>query len=191
MKVLLAEDHPVVRERVRAMLAGERDLEVVGRPDGSKVLALDEELHRDVVVLDLIMPGMGGLEVLQELPRHCPGTRVVILSIYSNEAHILEALRRGAGGYVLKQSAGQELVRGIREVAAGRSYLSPAPVVEWCGGLRSAEARGCTEGWSLIAEGLRLPGAFLRTVGHPSTDAGQGIADQHVDDPGTAELRLQ
>jgi DNA-binding NarL/FixJ family response regulator len=126
MKILLAEDHLVLRERLRAMLAVEGDLEVVGQTgDGSMVVALVEELHPDVVVLDLIMPGMGGLEVLQELRRRCPGTRVVVLTVYSNEAYVHEALRNGAGGYVLKQSAGQELVRGIREVAAGRPYLSP------------------------------------------------------------------
>ena len=126
LSVLLAEDHPVVREGLRAMLEAEGDFQVVGQTgNSSEVGGLVEELHPDVLVLDLIMPGIGGLNALRELARRRLSTRVVVLSMYANEAYVLEALQNGAGAYVLKQSEAAELVRGIREVAKGRRYLSP------------------------------------------------------------------
>lgn len=126
LSVLLAEDHPVVREGLRAMLEAEGDFQVVGQTgNSSEVGGLVEELHPDVLVLDLIMPGIGGLNALRELVRRRLSTRVVVLSMYANEAYVLEALQNGAGAYVLKQSEAAELVRGIREVAKGRRYLSP------------------------------------------------------------------
>ena len=126
LSVLLAEDHPVVREGLRAMLEAEGDFLVVGQTgNSSEVGGMVEELHPDVLVLDLIMPGIGGLNALRELARRRLPTRVVVLSMYANEAYVLEALQNGAGAYVLKQSEAAELVRGIREVAKGRRYLSP------------------------------------------------------------------
>ncbi len=126
LSVLLAEDHPVVREGLRAMLEAEGDFQVVGQTgNSSEVGGMVEELHPDVLVLDLIMPGIGGLNALRELARRRLKTRVVVLSMYANEAYVLEALQNGAGAYVLKQSEAAELVRGIREVAKGRRYLSP------------------------------------------------------------------
>jgi len=126
LSVLLAEDHPVVREGLRAMLEAEGDFQVVGQTgNSSEVGGMVEELHPDVLVLDLIMPGIGGLNALRELTRRRLNTRVVVLSMYANEAYVLEALQNGAGAYVLKQSEAAELVRGIREVAKGRRYLSP------------------------------------------------------------------
>jgi two-component system, NarL family, response regulator NreC len=126
LSVLLAEDHPVVREGLRAMLEAEGDFQVVGQTgNSSEVGGMVEQLHPDVLVLDLIMPGIGGLNALRELARRRLPTRVVVLSMYANEAYVLEALQNGAGAYVLKQSEAAELVRGIREVAKGRRYLSP------------------------------------------------------------------
>jgi DNA-binding NarL/FixJ family response regulator len=126
LSVLLAEDHPVVREGLRAMLEAEGDFQVVGQTgNSSEVGGMVEQLHPDVLVLDLIMPGIGGLNALRELARRRLSTRVVVLSMYANEAYVLEALQNGAGAYVLKQSEAAELVRGIREVAKGRRYLSP------------------------------------------------------------------
>lgn len=126
LSVLLAEDHPVVREGLRAMLEAEGDFQVVGQTgNSSEVGGMVAELHPDVLVLDLIMPGIGGLNALRELARRRLSTRVVVLSMYANEAYVLEALQSGAGAYVLKQSEAAELVRGIREVSKGRRYLSP------------------------------------------------------------------
>lgn len=130
VRVLLVDDHPVVREGVSGLLAAERDFEVVGQAEcGDEVPALVEQLHPDVVVLDLMMPGRGGLEVTGELTRRFPGTRVLVLSMHDSEAYVLEALRRGASGYALKHAPPAELVRAVRDVAAGRRYLSP-PLTE-------------------------------------------------------------
>jgi DNA-binding NarL/FixJ family response regulator len=108
------------------MLESEGDFQVVGQTgDSSEVGFLVEELHPDILVLDLIMPGIGGLSALRQLMRRRLGTRVVVLSMYANEAYVLEALQNGAGAYILKQSEAAELIRGIREVAQGRRYLSP------------------------------------------------------------------
>lgn len=126
LRLVLADDHPVVREGLRALLDSEPDFEVVGQAQsGEEAVALVSLLHPDLVVLDLMMAGRSGLDVTQELTEGFPGTRVLILSMHPSEAYVLEALNRGASGYALKQAEPSELARGIREVAAGRRYLSP------------------------------------------------------------------
>jgi len=123
---MLAEDHPVVREGLRAMLEAEGGFQVVGQTgNSSEIGGMVQELRPDVLVLDLIMPGIGGLNALRELTRRRLDTPVVVLSMYANEAYVLEALQNGASAYVLKQSEAAELIRGIREVCRGRRYLSP------------------------------------------------------------------
>ena len=125
IRILLADDHPIVRDGLRAVLEAHADLRVVGEAeDGPAVLPLVEQLKPDVLVLDLIMPGAGGLEVTRQVRRTAPRTCVVILSMHSNEAYVAEALRAGALGYVLKKAASQELVAGIRAALAGDCYLS-------------------------------------------------------------------
>jgi two-component system response regulator NreC len=133
--VVLADDHKMVREGLRALLGAERDLCVVGEAgDGVDLIRLSEQLKPDVVVVDLVMPGLSGLEVTRQLRHRCPGSVIVVLSMHANEAYVLEALRGGANGYVLKDSTASELIRAIREVARGRRYLS-APfsekAIEW------------------------------------------------------------
>jgi DNA-binding NarL/FixJ family response regulator len=126
VQIVLAEDHLVVREALRVLLESEPDLEVVGQThDGNHVVPLVESVRPDVVVLDLMLPGLGGLEVIRQLARSSCTTRVVVLSMHDSEAYVIEALRSGALGYALKQAEAAELVRAIREVAAGRRYLSP------------------------------------------------------------------
>lgn len=123
--IVLADDHSVLRESLRSYLNAEPGLEVVGDTgDGLKVADLVERLKPDVLVADLMMPGLNGLEVTRQVRRRSPSTRVVILSMYADEAYVLEALRNGASGYVLKESPGAELVHAVREVVAGRHYLS-------------------------------------------------------------------
>jgi two-component system response regulator NreC len=124
--IVLADDHHVVRQGLRSLLAAEPDFSVVGETgDGLEAAQLVERLQPDVLVLDLMMPGLNGLEVTRRVSQRSPQTRVVILSMYANEAHVLEALRAGAAAYVLKESTSAELVRAIREAVAGRRYLSP------------------------------------------------------------------
>ncbi len=125
--IVLADDHPFVRLGLRALLKTEPDLSVVGEAmDGLEAVALTERLRPDVLVLDLMMPGLGGLEVMSRVGLQAPETRVVVLSSYDREDYVLGALRGGARGYVLKDSCVVELVRAVREVAAGRRYLSPS-----------------------------------------------------------------
>jgi two-component system response regulator NreC len=123
--VVLADDHPVVRQGLHALLETQSDFIVVGEAaDGLEAVRLVERLKPNVLVLDLMMPGLNGLEVTRQVCQRTPQTCVVIVSMYSNEAYVLEALRNGATGYVLKDTETSELVQAVREVAAGRRYLS-------------------------------------------------------------------
>ncbi len=127
---MLADDHQIVRQGLRALLQTEPDLKLVGEAaDGLEAVRLAERLQPNVLVVDLMMPGLNGMEVTRQVGRKAPRTRVVILSMQSNEAYVVEALRAGASAYVLKESGADELVKAIREVMAGRRYLSP-PISE-------------------------------------------------------------
>jgi len=126
MTIVLADDHHVVRQGLRTLLESEPDFRVVGEAgDGLEAVQLVERLQPDVLVLDLMMPSLDGLEVTRQVSQRSPQTRVVILSMHSSEAYVLEALRHGAAGYVLKASSAADLIKAVREVTAGRHYLSP------------------------------------------------------------------
>lgn len=130
IKIILADDHQVVRKGFKALLSVEPDLTIVGEAgDGFETIKLAEQLQPDVLVLDLMMAGINGLEVTRQLSKKNSKIGIVILSMHSNEAYVLEALRSGAKAYILKESPPEELVRAIREVHAGRRYLS-APLTE-------------------------------------------------------------
>lgn len=123
--IVLADDHHVVRQGLRVLLEAEPDFSIVGEAaDGLEVVATVERLKPDVLVLDLMMPGLNGLEVMREITRRSLPTRVVILSMHANEAYVLQALRSGVAGYVLKESTASDLALAVREAAAGRRYLS-------------------------------------------------------------------
>ncbi len=125
--VVLADDHQVVRQGLKALLEAERDIKVVGEAgDGIQAMRRVELLRPRVLVLDLMMPGLNGLDVVRQLRKSgSTYTQVVILSMYSNEAYVLEALSHGASAYVLKDSSSVDLVHAVCEAAAGRHYLSP------------------------------------------------------------------
>ena len=130
ISIILADDHPVVRRGMQALLESEQDFSIVGvASDGLEAVELTERLKPDVLVLDLMMPGLSGLEALRILRERCPRTRIVILSMYSSSAFVAQALQNGAVGYVLKECTEENLVRAVREAAAGRRFLSP-PVTE-------------------------------------------------------------
>lgn len=125
ISIVLADDHVMVREGLRALLAAEEDLSVVGEAeDGLETLKVVERLNPNVLVLDVMMPGLNGLEALPTIRRRSPNTQVVILSMYPNEAFVVEALKQGALGYVLKCCKSIHLLKAIREAASGRRYLS-------------------------------------------------------------------
>ncbi|HET7342166.1 MAG TPA: response regulator transcription factor [Methylomirabilota bacterium] len=125
-RILLADDQQVVRQALRCLIERENDLEVVGEAaDGLEVLPMVERLKPDVLITDVAMPGLYGLEVARRVHEVTPGTGVVILSRYLNEWYVTEALRSGALGYVVRQSDAAELLRAIRMAARGRRYLGP------------------------------------------------------------------
>jgi two-component system, NarL family, response regulator NreC len=124
--IILADDHPVVRRGLRNLLQTEPDLSIVGEAgDGLETVGLVDRLHPDVLILDLMLPSLSGLEVLRIARQRSPETRVVVLSLYSTNAFIAEALKNGATGYVLKGCSEENLLRAVREAAAGRRFLSP------------------------------------------------------------------
>jgi DNA-binding NarL/FixJ family response regulator len=126
IRVLLADDHAIVREGLRSVLEKEPDLVVVAEAgDGREALRLAQEACPDVAALDLSMPLLNGLEAARQLVDRDRGPRPILLTMHAEEPYVLEALRAGVRGYVLKGDAGADLVRAIREVAAGRVYLSP------------------------------------------------------------------
>jgi len=126
VKVLLADDHTLVRKGIRAVLASLPGIEIVAETaDGREALALIEKLRPDLAVLDITMPGLNGLEVAVRAAKSSSATRVLILSMHAGEAYVAQALRAGVAGYLLKDSADDELPMAIKAVSRGEVYLSP------------------------------------------------------------------
>lgn len=124
--IVLADDHRIVRQGLRALLSAEEDFSVIGEADdGREALEVVRRFNPDVLVLDLMMPGLNGLEVARQVHKHWPKVGIVVLSMHDDEGFVLEALANGVSAYVLKDSNSSDLVLAVREVAAGRRYLSP------------------------------------------------------------------
>ena len=125
IKIILADDHQIVRFGLRTLLESELDFKVVGEAvDGLEAIQLVEQRSPDVAILDLMMPRMNGIEAARQIHAQYPHIRIVILSMFDSEAYVVEALSGGADAYVLKQSTTGDLVAAVREVLAGRRYLS-------------------------------------------------------------------
>ncbi len=133
MRLLIADDHRIVREGLRMLLAREEDIEIVGEAaDGQEVLALVTEQEPDVVLLDVRMPGMGGLEVLETLRAAGDDVRIIVLSMHDDPAYVKRAIELGADGYLLKSVGREELLRALHTVADGGPYIQgeiAAPLV--------------------------------------------------------------
>ena len=126
IRVLLADDHALVRAGIRSLLQTFQDIEVVAETgDGQEALTLIEQHRPDVVLMDIAMPGMNGLEVAARVAKDLPGVRVIILSMHNNEEYVLQALRAGSKGYLLKDAATAELEVAIKAAVRGETYLSP------------------------------------------------------------------
>ncbi len=127
IRVLLADDHTLVRAGFRALLQSLPDIQVVAEADdGREALRLIEEHQPDVVLMDIAMPGLNGLEVVARVTEEFPYVRVIILSVHASEEYVLRALRTGAAGYLLKNARAEELEFAISSVTRGDTYLSPA-----------------------------------------------------------------
>lgn len=132
IKVLIADDHALFREGIRALLAQYDDLEVVGEAaDGREAIAEVKARHPEIVLMDIAMPGLGGLEATLELKKQAPDVKILILTQHDNREYLSRFLRAGVSGYVLKRAAGTELVAAIRAVHQGGTFLHPevAPAV--------------------------------------------------------------
>jgi two-component system response regulator NreC len=127
IRILLADDHTILRQGIRSLLESEPDLDVVGEAeDGHAVVKMACELQPDVVVMDIAMPLLNGLEATRQIKRDCPRARVLILTMHENEEYIRQVLASGAMGYILKDAAATDLIGAIRTVNRGESVLSPA-----------------------------------------------------------------
>jgi two-component system, NarL family, response regulator NreC len=125
--VLIADDHTLFRQGLRSLFAGEGDIEVVGEAaDGEEAVRRAVELRPDVVVMDLMLPGVNGLEATRRIRSRLPEVRVLVLSMYDDEEHVQRLLAAGAAGYMLKRATSDELVRAVREVVAGGMPLDPS-----------------------------------------------------------------
>ncbi|MFQ5857358.1 MAG: response regulator [Anaerolineae bacterium] len=124
--VFLADDHAVVRDGLRFLLEAQPDISVIGdAANGRDAVRLVAQLCPDVVIMDIAMPELNGIEAARKIGEVCPSTQVIILSMHSTTEHIFRALQAGARGYLLKESAGIEVVNAVRAVHAGHRYLSP------------------------------------------------------------------
>jgi DNA-binding NarL/FixJ family response regulator len=129
-RIVIADDHAIVRWGLQALLAIENNWEIVGEAeDGLATVALVEQLTPDILVLDLMLPTLNGIEVAQRVKQRVPATRIIMHSMYSDESYVGESLRNGASAYVLKAVSTRDLIHAIHEALAGRRYLSP-PLTE-------------------------------------------------------------
>ena len=124
--VLLADDHPIVRQGMRNLLDAEASISVVGEAeDGLQTVQMAEQLKPDVVIVDMMMPRLNGLEAIRQITTRVPNTRCIVLSMQSADPYIVQALKAGASGYVLKDSGPSEVIGAIHQVLSGKRYLSP------------------------------------------------------------------
>lgn len=126
-RILIADDHVLVREGIRALLSLHEDVEVVGEAsDGSEAIKLASKLSPDIILMDISMPGLGGLEATLEIKKANPEAKILVLSQYDDKEYVSRFLKAGVSGYILKKAVGDELMTAIRAVARGESYLYPS-----------------------------------------------------------------
>jgi two-component system response regulator NreC len=127
IKILLADDHSVMRTGLRLVLERQEDFQVVGEAsDGREAVALAQQHKPDVIVMDVTMPNLNGIEAARQISGAVPQASIVMLSMHSDEAYVLRALKAGARGYLLKESAESDLIAAVRTVHAGKAFFSPA-----------------------------------------------------------------
>jgi two-component system, NarL family, response regulator NreC len=126
-RILIVDDHAVVRSGLRLLLSAEDDLEVVGEAGNARDAIFEARSSKpDVILLDVVMPGESGIDVLPRLKEEAPDAKVLVLSMQDDPLYVREAFARGASGYVLKEAADAEVVSAVREIASGGSYVHPA-----------------------------------------------------------------
>ena len=154
IRILLADDHGVVRKGLRFLLEREENMEVIAEAaDGREAVKLAEELSPDIVVMDVGMPQLNGIEATAQIVKKCPSTGVVMLSMHSDEVYVVRALTAGAKGYLLKDSAEADLVRAVESVAQGKSFFSPAITKALLDDyMRYLQQRGLEDSYDLLTD---------------------------------------
>ena len=127
IKVVVADDHTILRQGIKALLNNQEEIEVVGEAkDGREAIKVIEELLPDVILMDIAMPGLNGLEATRRIKKKFPKTKVVVLTMHTNEEYIFQILNAGADGYLVKETAFQDLISAINSVHRGEAFMSPS-----------------------------------------------------------------
>ncbi len=183
-RIFIAEDHTILREGLRALLSSNPDIEVVGEAeDGREAIRGAERLTPDLILMDLSMPRMNGIEAIREIKKRCPGTRILVLTVHKTEEYILAALQAGADGYVLKDATHSELTMAIESVLSKRPYLSPGiseRVIE--GYLEGRRTAAPSSSWDTLTQRER---EVLKLIGEGYKN--REIADELCISPKTVE----
>lgn len=176
INIIIAEDHTIVREGLLALLRRDTDIQIIGQvSDGRRAVALVAELKPDVIVMDIAMPMLNGIEATRQIRQQTPGTKILILSAHGDDAYVEQVVDLGASGYLIKQSSAEVLAEAIRAVHAGKTYFSPSIGRRHHAHDRKAIARG------------DLPGQKHPTLTSRETEVLQLIAEGNANKE-TAEL---
>jgi DNA-binding NarL/FixJ family response regulator len=153
-RVVIAEDYTILREGLRSLLSSHAEFDIVGEAeDGRQAIQMVEKLKPDLVLMDLSMPRMNGMEAIREIKKHCGGTKVLVLTIHKAEEYIIATLQAGADGYALKDATHGELILAVRNVLEGKPYLSPGisgKVIE--GYLDGKKTLKVTTSWGMLTQ---------------------------------------
>jgi two-component system response regulator NreC len=169
VSIVLVDDHAVLRHGLRSLLERELDCIVVGEAaDGPTAIKMVAQLLPNVLVIDIMMPGMSGLEVIRQVHERAPQTRVVVLSMYADAPYVREALRSGAVGYVLKEAPASEFIQAVREAAQGRHYLSLALTGNLLDSSSQQVGTGVDDPYDLLTDSER---AVLKLAAQGNTSA--------------------
>lgn len=178
ISVLLADDHTVVRQGLRAPLSAEQDIEVVGEAsNGWQAVHLAKETHPEIVLMDLAMPALNGVEATRQILGEVPETKVLVLTSYSNDEYVKQMIEAGVAGYLSKQTAAQELVKAIRETHRGNAFFSPSIARRLCD-----QSRG--------RSGMRLLGARSNDLTRRESQTLRLIARGYANKQMAAELGI-
>ncbi|MEK7442818.1 MAG: response regulator transcription factor [Chloroflexota bacterium] len=175
--ILLADDHAVLRAGLRLLLEAQPDLKVIGEAsDGREAMRLAEELKPDLILLDLTMPGLSGMETLPALRKMTPSAKILILTMHDDVSYLRQALSRGASGYVLKKAADSELISAVRAVLRGEVYVQPSMNKELLGDLLPHESAATpSDPWASLSE-REQEVITLVALGHTSAEIAERLS---------------
>lgn len=154
IRILVADDHDIVRAGLKSLLERQEDIEIVGEAaDGREVVRLAEQLNPSIIVTDIAMPQLNGIDAAAQILRHDPDVKIIILSMYADEEFLVRALTAGVKGYLLKDAVQADLLRAVRAVATGRSFFSPAIAQTLAEDyVRQLQHKGLEDSYELLTE---------------------------------------